>query len=182
MKHFNEFINESLDNTIFEGFLDKLKDAIENVVDNPKKYIDIAKNQMQDMKDKKYFVYKDKNDIEGVAKELDNLNNDEDLKKIFDYVKNIFKGNDSYLRGGVLGSSGDWPKIFKDVEETFKSDENKTFAIVQIANAIAIAYKEQHQQKSKSSYSHSSNSSSSSRSKRAGAIAGCVAAGMRMRH
>ena len=181
----NETINKSLDEIIFEGFLDKLKNAISDVIDNPQKYIDNVKSQVDELKKTTYMRYKNKENIEAVAKELDKLNNDESLKNIYNYVKQIFNGKDKQLKFGLLGDSGYLENVFKDVEKTFNSDDNKTFAIVQIANAIAIATKDKFHVPSASDYysnSHSHNSYHSSKSSRkAGMISAAVGAGMAMR-
>ena len=181
MKQLQQYINESLDNTIFEGFLDKLKDAIENVVDNPKKYFKSVENNLKDMKDKTYFRYMDKKDPEAVAKELDNLNNEEDLKKIYKYVKELMKDKDGEIYRS-LTDYGSWPdKVLKDVQDNLYNgcDENKAFAVIQIAYTLFEAIYDQNK---KSSSSYSSSSSRSSHQRAAGiAAASAVAIAMRRR-
>ena len=85
MKHFNEFINESLDNTIFEGFLDKLKDAIENVVDNPKKYEKYISKVKENID--KEFTHLKGDDL----KALKEMNNDKTIKEIYKWIKPYYK-------------------------------------------------------------------------------------------
>lgn len=185
MKTLTEYINESVSNNIFEGFLDTLKKAIKKVVGDPQEYIDDVKSQIEELKKKEYWMYQDKKDIDAVAKELDALNNDESLKKIYEYVKTIFKGKDQELKFALLGDAGSWPMIFKDVEETFNTDENKTFAIVQIANAIALATKDKFNVQTASEYytnyhTKDTKHSHSSKSSNAGMIAAAVGASIAM--
>ena len=179
MKQLQQYINESLDNTIFEGFLDKLKDAIENVVDDPKKYFTAVEKNLKDMKDQTYFRFMNKKDPEAVAKELDNLNNEEDLKKIYKYVKELMKDKDGEIYRS-LTSYGDWPeKVLKDVQNNLYNgcDENKAFAVIQIAYTLFVAISAQNK---KSSSSHSSSGSSSSR-RRAASIGAASAVAIAMR-
>ena len=186
MKTLTEYINESVSNNIFEGFLDTLKKAIKKVVGDPQEYIDDVKSQIEELKKTTYFKAETKKDVEAVAKELDALNNDESLKKIYDYVKQIFRGNDYDLKFAILGDSKCWPMIFKDVKETFNTDENKTFAIVQIANAIGLATQEKFNVPDPCDYysndhiKHNSHSHSSKSSSHAGMVAAAVGASIAM--
>jgi hypothetical protein len=153
MKHINEYIDESLDNSIFEGFLDKLKDAIENVVDNPKKYFKIINDKLQVLKDKEDYDYFKKKDPEEVSKELDNLNNDKDLKDIYLYTKKDYKNLSYYDKNKY-----NYIDFIKNIKEYFNCDENKAYAIMQIALVIADEIKKEKQKKtSKQSYSTNSN-------------------------
>ena len=117
MKHINEYIDESLDNSIFEGFLDKLKDAIENVVDNPKKYFKIVNDKLQVLKDKENYDYFKKKDPEEVSKELDNLNNDKDLKDIYLYTKKDYKNLSYYDKNKY-----NYIDFIKNIKEYFNCD------------------------------------------------------------
>lgn len=151
MKHINEYINESLNNIISEGFLNKLKDAIDNVVNNPKKYFKIINDKLQVLKDKEDYDYFKKKDPEEVSKELDNLNNDKDLKNIYLYVKKEDVYNDmSYYDKNKYN----YMSFIKNIKEYFNCDENKAYAIMQIALVIADEIKKEKQKKtSKQSYS-----------------------------
>lgn len=187
MKNLTEYINEANDQAIFEGFLSKLKDGIEKVVDNPQKYFDAAKKQMNELKDSKEYhclnkVQIDKeNGQEAVAKELDNLNNDNDLKAIYNYVKKVLKDKDTIDRDvrkrGLTGSDfSGVDALLKDIQKEFKCEPAKAFAIMQIANAMYLAYKKEKNSSRSSSSSYSGGSSSSSRSGGADAFTTCVAA------
>lgn len=156
MKHINEYINESLNNIISEGFLNKLKDAIDNVVNNPKKYFKIINNKLQELKDRdeSYYDFCKKEDPEVVSKELDNLNNDKDLKNIYLYVKKEDVYNDmSYYDKNKYN----YMSFIKNIKEYFNCDENKAYAIMQIALVIVNEIKNEKQQKiSKQKYSSNS--------------------------
>lgn len=153
MKHINEYIGESLDNSIFEGFLDKLKNAIENVVDNPKKYFKIVNDKLQVLKDKEDYNYFKKKDPEEVSKELDNLNNDKDLKDIYLYTKKDYEKLSYYDKNKY-----NYIGFIKNIKEYFNCDDNKAYAIMQIALVIADEIKKEKQKKtSKQSYSSNSN-------------------------
>ena len=186
MKNLTEYINEANDQAIFEGFLSKLKDGIEKVVDNPQKYFDAAKKQMNKLKDEKEYHCLNKVEIdkengqEAVAKELDNLNNDNDLKVIYNYVKKVLKDKDTIDRDvrkqGLIGSDfSGVDALLKDIQKEFKCEPAKAFAIMQIANAMYLAYKEKKSSRSSSS-GYSGGYSSSSRSRGADAFTTCVAA------
>jgi hypothetical protein len=173
----------ALDNYIYEGFLDKLKDAIENIVDNPKKYFDEVKNNLQKLKDEKYVKhFTKKQDPEKVAEELDKLNNDEDLKAIYKHAKEIVNDEYSDLYDSLIVYGNGPQKILEYIKKNFENcDENKAFAILQIMQALALAIKKQ-RNIDKETYSSSwGGSSSSSRSKTAGRIAAASAVAIALR-
>lgn len=190
MKNLPEYINESIDNQIFEGFLDKLKKAIGIVAEDPQKYFDAAKEQMEELKNNESYHYfaKAKLDKEKgqelVAKELDDLNNDEDLKAIYQYVKTVLNDSDEgyYTRKkGLTGRDFSGVKeLFNDIQKEFNCNPMRAFAIMQIGNAMALAYQESKKSQNKSDDSYSSSKSSSKSAKTAATI-GCVAAGMMMK-
>lgn len=88
---YNEFIQQN--EPINEGFLNTLKTAIKKVVKDPKQYVnDNIENIQNNLEEKmlfktKEFYEKNKNEI---MEELKKLCNDDDLKKIYDYMKKQF--------------------------------------------------------------------------------------------
>jgi hypothetical protein len=174
----------ALDTYIYEGFLDKLKDAIENIVDNPKKYFDEVKNNLQKLKDDKNIKhYFPKKDPEKVAEELDKLNNDEDLKAIYKHTKEIVNDEYSELYNSLVSLTRGPQKVLEYIEKNFDNcDENKAYAIFQIMQALALAIIKQQRENSKSSSSSSyGGSSRSSSSKTAARIAAASAVAIALR-
>ena len=81
MKNITDYINESLEGEFLtEGFLQKLKDGISNFIDNPKKYLMRVQDKIKDYK-KWYKDHKEYIDT------IEKLNNDEDLKKMYRFIR-----------------------------------------------------------------------------------------------
>jgi len=175
MKDITKYINESLDNAIFEGFLDKLKNAIYKVTNNPKKYFKIVNDKLQYLKDKEDYNYFKKKDPEEVSKELDNLNNDKDLKDIYLYAKKDYK-NLSYYENNEYN----YMHFIKDIKEYFNCDDNKAYAIMQIALVIANEIKQEEKKKKEKEKSYYNYSNRSSGSNTAAFVGSAVAAAMVM--
>lgn len=158
----------ALDTYINEGFLDKLKDAINTVVDNPKKYFDKAKENIEELKKRgaiKNTIYM--KEPEKVAEEMDKLNNDEDLKAIYKHAKQIVADKDSELYDSLIVYNIGSEKILEYIKKNFDNcDDNKAYAICQIMNALGMAILTQ-----KDSKKSSSSSYGGSRSKAAGRVA-----------
>lgn len=141
MKDLREFVKENLnEDYINEGFLDKLTKAIDNVVNHTDKFMKIVNDNIDKMKDSESVRCIKKEDPEAVAKELDSLNNENDIKAIYKYVKTLLKDDSkddhSY---GLTDGYHSVDKVIKDIKDTFKCDDNKALAIYHIASAIAIA-------------------------------------------
>ena len=159
MKHINEYILESIESQIDEGFLQKLKDGIENFVDNPKEYIDEIKKKSEG---NKYwgsqFINGNKEEL---ADELEKLNNDEELKKIYKYFK---KSDDKALFGGLgMANENTINKLLEKLMNDFDCEKTKALAIMNILYVFRTYEINKNASKKKSS-SHSSYSSSSSSS------------------
>jgi hypothetical protein len=173
--------NEAIDNFIYEGFLDKLKGAIEKIVDDPQKYFDVVRKNFQKMKDSNHILSTLKKEPEKVAEELDKLNNDEDLKRIYSYTKGIMKkgyGDELYdaLLYPVSSSSNAINIILTDIKKNFDNcDENKSFAIAQIAMALANAISNEKQKQEKKGEKSSGYDSKYSNNDQANAIGTAVA-------
>lgn len=157
MRNLNEFILESIETQIDEGFLQKLKDGIENFVDNPKEYIDEIKKKSEG---NKYwgsqFINGNKEEL---ADELEKLNNDEELKKIYKYFK---KSDNKHSYGGLgIANEDTINKLLEKLMNDFDCEKTKALAIMNILYVFRN-YEINKNASKKSSSSHSSYSSSSS--------------------
>lgn len=172
--------NEAIDNFIYEGFLDKLKDAIEKIIDDPQKYFDVVREQFQEMKDSKHILYLLKKEPEKVAEEMDKLNNDEDLKKIYRYTKDVMSDEYGELCKSLFQNGKSVNIILDDIKKNFDNcDENKTFAILQIA--MALGYAIRNEQRKQSDSSKKSSGSISKSSSNAGKMAAASAVAIALR-
>lgn len=167
----------ALDTYINEGFLDKLKDAIDTIVDNPKKYFDEVKDNIEKLKKKgriKNTIWLD--EPEKVAEEMDKLNNDEDLKAIYKHAKQIVADKDSELYDSLIVYNLSSEKIIEYIKKNFDNcDDNKAYAILQIMEALASAILRQTDSKKSGSSSYKGGSSLNDASKMAAFSAVAIA-------
>lgn len=142
LESINTFNDNSTDEFIYEGFLDKLKDAIDNVVDNPKKYFGEVEKNLQKLKETTEFRYKKKNDPEKIAEELDKLNNNKDLKTIYKHVKELLERDGEWdtLKCSLIYKSYGHNELYQYIKDNFDNcDDNKLIAIAQIMEVLADA-------------------------------------------
>ncbi len=142
-----------------------MKDAIDNVIDNPKKYFNEVINKLETIKKDCYIWLNnyDKNK-EKIAQELDKLNNNDSLKKIWNYTKKNMSEACFYTGGGVCGD-----EYIEQIIKDFDCNEYKAIAIALISGAFGEVYKKNH--KKDSDYNHSSGYRSNSSRRRGAAIA-----------
>lgn len=197
MKNIKSYITESINNSIYEGFLDKLKRGIEDIIDNPKPYIEDFKKNLEKNKENKSIKYVFVKDQDAFKKALDEFNDDETLRKIYKWVTSVISKHNSikdeqekytdYLYKGLIytDATGIREELPKAIKAEFNIDSNeehdKFLALVSIANAMAILYtKNNNKQKpieySEFSYSPRRKHNARNNARIAGIVAAAVAA------
>lgn len=161
METLTTYINESL---VFEGIFDKLKNTINNLLDDPKKYFKEVSNNFNRVTHNTYVASGENKDIEKKAlDELEKLNNEKSLQEILNYCrKNDFKFKiDFKIKMGWDSDISEVQNNIHAIQKDFKCDEFKAIAILSIVDILCDAHRMFKVRKAKKSNSHSSSRNSS---------------------
>ena len=163
IKTFEQFISDKKEEErIDEGFLDTVKKAISAVSKAPEKYVEHANNNLKKMKHDAKYLYKDV-DPEKYAEELDNLNNDDDLGKIFKFAKKFYTWNTDYgkfITGETYSNKSFIDDMFEKIKKDFDCEDNieRTYAVYDLTNLFCAKYIKDANEKDDNKSSSSKNS------------------------
>ena len=162
VKTFEQYISSDESDRIDEGFLDTVKKAIGTVAKAPEQYVEHAAEQLKNLKAK---ALKNKEiDPELYAEELEKLNNDEDLGKIYKMAKKFYFWNNDYgefIIGKIKKADSFIDDLFKKIDDEFDCGDNinKKYAVYDLANLFCAKYISDANKKDDKPISHSSDAS-----------------------